>query len=57
MPAFLSIVIPTLNSTKTIAPTLMSLSEGITTGLIKELIISDGNSTDAINEMCEEIGA
>lgn len=57
MPAFLSIVIPTFNSAETIAPTLWSLSEGITTGLIKELIISDGNSTDAINEISQEIGA
>jgi len=42
MPALLSIVIPTLNSAETINHTLLSLSEGITSGLIKELIISDG---------------
>lgn len=57
MPALLSIVIPTLNSVKTIKPTLLSLSEGITSGLIKELIISDGNSKDNIESLSKEIGA
>ena len=57
MPALLSIVIPTLNSAETINHTLLSLSEGITSGLIKELIISDGNSKDDIEKLSAEIGA
>jgi len=57
MPAFLSIVIPTLNSAETINHTLLSLSEGIISGLIKELIISDGNSEDDIEKLSKEIGA
>ena len=57
MPALLSIVIPTLNSTNLISSTLLSLSEGIEANLIKELIISDGNSTDDIKKLSNEIGA
>ena len=57
MPALLSIVIPTLNSTNLISSTLLSLSEGIEASLIKELIISDGNSTDHIKKLSNEIGA
>ena len=57
MPALLSIVIPTLNSANLISPTLLSLSEGIETNLIKELIISDGNSIDDIKKLSNEIGA
>jgi len=57
MPALLSIVIPTLNSANLISPTLLSLSEGIEANLIKELIISDGNSTDDIKKLSNEIGA
>ena len=57
MPALLSIVIPTLNSTNLISSTLLSLSEGIEANLIKELIISDGNSIDDIKKLSNEIGA
>ena len=57
MPTLLSIVIPTLNSTNLISSTLLSLSEGIEASLIKELIISDGNSTDDIKKLSNEIGA
>ena len=57
MPALLSIVIPTLNSANLISPTLLSLSEGIEANLIKELIISDGNSIDDIKKLSNEIGA
>ena len=57
MPALLSIVIPTLNSSNLISPILLLLSEGIEANLIKELIISDGNSTDDIKKLSNEIGA
>ena len=57
MPALLSIVIPTLNSANLISHTLLSLSEGIEANLIKELIISDGNSSDDIKKLSNEIGA
>ena len=46
MPARISIIIPTLNSEADLPETLSSLFEGIENNLIRELIISDGGSTD-----------
>jgi rSAM/selenodomain-associated transferase 2 len=57
MPAPVSIVIPTLNSAKTIGPTLACLFEGVNAGLIQELIISDGGSNDDIETVADNIGA
>jgi rSAM/selenodomain-associated transferase 2 len=57
MPAPLSVIIPTLNAADTIGPTLGSLSEGIGAGLIRELIIADGGSTDAIEAVADAVGA
>ena len=51
MRAKISIVIPTLNSQKTIKKTFVSLLEGIEAGLIRELIIVDGGSTDKTKEI------
>lgn len=57
MPAPLSIVIPTLNSADVLPATLGALATAISSGLIRELIISDGGSTDATAAIAEEVGA
>ena len=56
MRAPISIVIPTLNSQNTILKTLASLFEGIEAGIIRELIVVDGGSTDETREIVEECG-
>ncbi len=57
MPAPLSVVIPTLNASTTLAETCDALLEGVSTGLIRELVISDGRSNDATREVAMELGA
>jgi rSAM/selenodomain-associated transferase 2 len=57
MPAKISIIIPTLNTETTLARTLEALMEGLGQGLIRELIISDGGSSDATLKIAEEAGA
>lgn len=57
MSAPISIVIPTLNAAKDLPPTLQSLMEGVQSGLIRELIVTDGGSTDHTLAMAEEAGA
>ncbi len=57
MTAGLSVIIPTLNAEGTLAETLEALMEGIFSGLIKELVISDGGSTDATSHIAEDVGA
>ena len=57
MPAPISIIIPTLNSEIDLNETLTSLFEGIENNLIRELIISDGGSTDKTKLIANEVGA
>ena len=57
MPAPISIIIPTLNSETDLYETLGSLFEGIENELIRELIISDGGSTDKTKAIAHEVGA
>ena len=57
MPAPISIIIPTLNSETDLYKTLESLFEGIENELIRELIISDGGSTDKTKSIAHEVGA
>jgi rSAM/selenodomain-associated transferase 2 len=57
MPAPISIIIPTLNSETDLPETLKSLFEGIENNLIRELIISDGGSTDKTKFIANEVGA
>lgn len=57
MPAPISIIIPTLNSETDLYKTLGSLFEGIENELIRELIISDGGSTDKTKSIAHEVGA
>ena len=57
MPAPFSIIIPTLNSESELQETLTSLFEGLDKNLIRELIISDGSSTDETKSIANEVGA
>ena len=57
MRAALSIVIPTLNAEGGLPLGLGSLMEGLNAGLIREVVVSDGGSTDATCAMAEEAGA
>ena len=54
MRAPISIVIPTLNSQNTVRKTLASLFEGIEAGIVRELIVVDGGSTEETREIVEE---
>ncbi|MCE8007836.1 TIGR04283 family arsenosugar biosynthesis glycosyltransferase [Aestuariivita sp.] len=57
MRAQISIIIPTLNAAASLPATLEALMEGLHAGLIRELIISDGGSTDATTRIADEAGA
>ena len=57
MAAPISIIIPTFNSEPDLHETLESLFEGIENNLIRELIISDGGSTDKTKLIADEVGA
>ena len=57
MRAPLSIVIPTLNAGGELPGSLACLMQGVEAGLVRELVVSDGGSTDGTVEMAEEVGA
>lgn len=57
MPADLSIVIPTLNAAAALPRTADHLLEGVGSGLIRDLIVSDGGSDDETLAVAEELGA
>ncbi|MEM6589770.1 MAG: TIGR04283 family arsenosugar biosynthesis glycosyltransferase [Pseudomonadota bacterium] len=57
MAAKLSIVIPTLNASAGLARSLPALGEGLTAGLIRDLVISDGGSEDVTLRIAEAAGA
>ncbi|MDJ0820760.1 MAG: TIGR04283 family arsenosugar biosynthesis glycosyltransferase [Paracoccaceae bacterium] len=57
MRAPISVVIPTLNAEAALGPCLAALGEGLHEGLIRELIVSDGGSTDATLRLAEAAGA
>ncbi|MGR3490613.1 MAG: TIGR04283 family arsenosugar biosynthesis glycosyltransferase [Shimia sp.] len=57
MRAPISVVIPTLNAAEALPPTLAALMEGVEAGLVRELVISDGGSSDATRGVAEDIGA
>ena len=57
MPAPLSVVIPTLNAASDLPPTAEALLEGVSSGLVRELVISDGGSTDETRAVARELGA
>ncbi|MEM9009652.1 MAG: TIGR04283 family arsenosugar biosynthesis glycosyltransferase [Pseudomonadota bacterium] len=57
MPAPISVLIPTLDAMAGIGPCLGALAEGVTEGLIREVIFADGGSSDAVAEVADEVGA
>ncbi len=57
MRAAVSIVIPTLNAGAVLPATLAALFEGLQAGVIRELIVSDGGSTDETLYIADEVGA
>ncbi len=57
MSAPFSIVIPTLNAADELPATLNCLLPGLEQGLISEVIISDGGSTDATLKLADDAGA
>lgn len=57
MAAPISIIIPTQVDADAIGPTLAALAEGLGAGLIRELILSDGDSGDGIGDVAEAAGA
>ncbi len=57
MRARLSVIVPVLNSEAELPALLASLMEGVEAGLIRELILSDGGSTDQTRRIAEEAGA
>lgn len=57
MPAPVSVVIPTLDAARTIAPCLTALVEGLQDGLLRDLVIADGGSADGIAAIAEALGA
>ena len=57
MRAPVSIIIPTLNAAAFLPACLSSLMEGLEAGLIRELIVSDGGSTDATGATAQAWGA
>ena len=57
MRAPLSIVIPTLNVADELPATADTLMAGAMTGLVRELIVSDGGSTDASLKVARALGA
>jgi len=57
MPAPLSVIIPTLNAAPALGATAEALLSGATEGLIRELVISDGGSTDETALVARDLGA
>ncbi len=57
MPAPISVIIPTLNATQELLPTLDSLLAGVHDGLVREVVFADGGSDDGIDELAEATGA
>jgi rSAM/selenodomain-associated transferase 2 len=53
----ISVVIPTLNEADHLPLTLAALVPAAVDGLVREVIIADGGSTDATLEIAEEAGA
>lgn len=57
MRAVLSVIVPTRDAAQDLPLLLATLMEGVEAGLIRELIVSDGGSTDATARIAEEAGA
>lgn len=53
----LSVVIPTLNAEEGLPQSLNALIQATVRGLVREVVISDGGSTDHTVEICDAAGA
>src|SRR6516165_10573509 len=52
----LSVIIPTLNSERMLVPTLAMLVSGAMSGIVREVTVVDGGSTDATLEVADTAG-
>lgn len=57
MAARVSVIVPTLNAEAHLPRCLTALIEGLPAGLIRELIVTDGGSTDRTRAIADEAGA
>lgn len=57
MSAEISIVIPTLNAAKELPACAAALIEGVTGGLVRDLVVSDGGSSDDTLNIADALGA
>ena len=57
MVAMISVVIPTLNAAASLPATLAALKPGQDVGLVQEVLISDGGSTDGTQAVAQAAGA
>ena len=57
MRAEISVIVPTLNAEASLPDCFQSLMEGLPEGLIREVIVGDGGSTDATADIAEAAGA
>jgi rSAM/selenodomain-associated transferase 2 len=57
IPAMISVVIPTLNAQDELGPTLAALVPAAIEGLVREVVIADGGSSDATEKIADEAGA
>lgn len=57
MRAPISVVIPTLNAEGSLPAALLALMEGLSSGVIREVVISDGGSSDGTRKIAEDAGA
>lgn len=57
LPAMLSVVIPTLNAAEVLPACLAALAPGRQSGLIEEIVVSDGGSCDGTVDVAEAAGA
>lgn len=57
MRAPISVIIPTLNAGAALPSCVAALMEGLEAGLIREVIVTDGGSTDDTTYIADQIGA
>ena len=53
----ITVIIPTLNAEATLAPTLAALVPAAVDGLVREVIVVDGGSSDRTTEIVDNAGA
>jgi rSAM/selenodomain-associated transferase 2 len=53
----ISVIVPTLNAASHLPATCLSIFDAAVDGLVSEVIVSDGGSTDATRDIAEDAGA